>query len=285
MKFRFLLLALFLSVFCYGQDFANRPDYITGYGVAKTEAAADSLAMISLARAIYTDVISETTSKYYDDGKKKRQSYFNNVSLSTRIRIIGAEKQVNRLKRGMYEVYRYFNKQEYINARIMICMEKMCEAERLMAAEDSVKNYRSNNPHNVNLVLGSLYTAYVSVNDSLLNFLYPKSVNLKETLKTEIKTVYERAKSIQIWDGKEHGTMAYERNHYPLPGFEYRKSNEWVAPTVFKTIETQEVTRDDTKKRWAHVEGIVNNTAYHILYEELVDGKYMKIPVPDLFYF
>ena len=79
--------------------------------------------------------------------------------------------------------------------------------------------------------------------------------------------------------------MAYESNHYPLPGFEYKKPNEWVAPTVFKTIDAQEVTRDDTKKRWAHVEGIVNNTAYHILYEELVDGKYMKIPVPDLFYF
>ncbi len=287
MKFRLSLLLLILPMLCYRQDFLNNPDYIYGVGIAKTEAAADSLAMLSMARAIYTDVTNETSMRVHSDGVKSNRSYDNNVSLKTRIRIVGSKKLVNRIKRKEYEVYRYFNKKEYIDQHLSVYEYKRMEADKLMFAESHIKNYRSDNPHNVNLVLGSLYTAYEAVNDTLLNLLYPKSVVLRETLKSEIKTVYDRAKSIRIWDGGQHGIMAKDNNNNPLPGFEYQNDKgEWVSPTVFKTMdEKQEVTRDDTKKRWAHVEGIVNNTAYHILYEELVDGKYMKIPVPDLFYF
>jgi len=190
--------------------------------------------------------------------------------------IRGAKKIVKTLDDGTYKVYQYLNKRTYVDDRINAYNKFVGEVE---------KYKETDSPHKINLVLGSMYNAYASVNDTLLNFLYPKSINFKETLERDIRTVYDRAKSIRIWDGKEHGVMAYEMNHHPLPGFEYKNQlGNWVSPVVFKTADTQEVTNDDTKKRWACIDDIVGKT-YHILYEEIQNGKYIKIQVPDFFYF
>ena len=278
MKLKLSLLILFLPVLCYGQEFLDYPDdYLVGHSIAKTEAAADSLALISLAREFYTDVVSETSSKFYDDGRSRKQTYSNNVELKTRIRIAGAKKYVNRIRRGEYEVYRYFNKKEYVEERIYSYTHYLNEAER----------YRNSDyPHRTNLVLGSMYNAYVSLNDTLLSLLYPKSVNLKETLKREIKTTYDLAEHVYLWNSDSHGKMIKEQNNRPLLGFEYMsKTGEWVVPIVFKEIERQEVTRDDKKKRWACVDNLGSSREYHVLYEELEMGRYVKIVVPEEFYF
>ena len=254
----------------------NSPDIVYGVAVSDDEHFAEELARVSLSNEIGARVTNEKRLKTSERNGQVSEDYFEDIKVSSSMLIRGAKKIIKRLDDGRYKVYQYINKKAYVSERI--------DAYNKFVGE--VKEYaKTEGPHKVNLILGSMYNAYASVNDTLLNFLYPKSINFKETLERDIKVLYDRAKTVRIWDGGQHGVMAYEMNHHPLPGFEYQNSNgEWVSPIVFKTADTQEVTNDDSKKRWACIDGIVGKT-YHILYEELVDGKYMKIPVPDLFYF
>ena len=140
---------------------------------------------------------------------------------------------------------------------------------------------KSGHPHAVNLVLGSLYTAYVLTDDH----------ELKARIKEDI--INEPKKSLIIlsarWDGG-NDFLVREENSLPLPGFEYSTTyGTWETPTKFMDYD-QNPSTNFYNKDWAFTKDIPMNSykkilgTYRFVFEKMVDGNPVRIDVPEDFY-
>lgn len=173
------------------------------------------------------------------------------------------------------------------NGTVLDCVEVVAtvEEEAVSDFDKYIKEadyYRkSGHPHAVNLVLGSLYTAYVLTDDQ----------ELKARIKEDI--INEPKKSLIIlsarWDG---GTdfLVREENSLPLPGFEYSTTyGTWETPTKFMDYD-QNPSTNFYNKDWAFTEDIPMNSykkilgTYRFVFEKMVDGNPVRIDVPEDFY-
>lgn len=282
MKLRLSILLLFLSVISYGQEFFDRddPDFVYGVGVAESESAADSLAMSSLAMAIYTDVMSETNYRFSNHNGRKNQSYANTVNLKSHVHIKGSKKIVNRLKRGKYEVYEYINKREYVNSRIEVYTECLNKA---------IAYEKSTEPHSINYALGMYYTAYCAVNDEVLNVFYPQSVEYRNSALNSIKRIQDDSEYIisqrQIDYRDETRFYVRDENARTLPGIECLSvDGKWDSPVRYMDGKWVRCESLDPEVKWAVTVSRKKVPRYRFTFEKPTTDGSVILPVPDSFY-
>lgn len=272
-----LFATLFVWLCCHAQVFLNNPDYIYGIGVAETESAADSTAMLSLSRAIYTDVTNYSHHEYEESGGKFTETYRNSVSLDTRIRISGAKKWLDVLANGKYRVYYYINTREYIDSRV-------AKYNEWLGIADSYRNHKE--PHAVNYALGSLFCAYIIMDDELLNAIYPESKSNMRNVFEEIQRINRHNEFIlskRTDERRPNWARIRNEKNYPLPGFEYvNLEGKWVSPAYFLDEDLNSCS-DRGSIRWADID--TRGRLYRLTYEIKVDGRDVKLDVPDRFYY
>lgn len=271
--FIFLLLNI-ASIVCSAQAFIDNPDYIYGVGVSENEYSADSLAMLSLSRAIYTDVVNESTYNVSEFDDKFSEKFTKSVSLNSSIRVDCAKKYVER-QFDEYSVYYYINKTDYTEKHLNAYSKYINEASEYEHSKD---------PHSINLTLGSLYLAYEEVNNPLLNIFCKESNAYREFAVSEIKRVYDCSGLILSIRKtfSDRWVEVREENKKSLPGFEYRDVNgRWKTPSFFYDEDKNDYTGDRAKYKWALIDSF--DRVYRFTYEKIVGLTLVKINVPEEF--
>ena len=261
------------------QEFIHNPDYIYGVGYSNRKDAADTAALVSLARAIDVKVTSESVREVEESGRNFTERHFRRTNLTTSIKIEGAKKYVEKQGRN-YVVYYYINKEEYIDERLRIYGTCLANIDVYEMSDD---------PHAINYILGSLYTAYVAMDDALLNALYKESVSYRNYALSELRRRYKEAHILlSVRETKARNFYEVrEENEKPLPGFEYEDiSGKWVSPSVFYDKDRMVCEGNPSEYKWAvvNMKGRKYNEKYRLTYEKEVAGRSVKISVPEEFY-
>ena len=271
------LILLAVSLACGAQGFLDNPDYIYGVGLSADEYSADSLAMLSLSRAIYTDVVNESTYDMEEEGTKYTEKFSKKVSLKTAIRINGARKLVETTPDGQYEVYYYVNKAEYIERHL---------GEYAARLNDVSRYENSDSPHAVNYTLGALYMAYEAVDDLMLNILCKESISCKAYVVSEIRRILDYPGYILSArkSFSDNWKEIRDENENPLPGFEYVNENgEWATPKFFYNGDRERCkSSDPSEYKWAFID--LSGTTYRLTFEREVGGRSERIIIPERFY-
>ena len=267
---------------CPAQVFIDNPEYIYGVGIAKDESAADTVALASLARAIQVKVINESTYEVSENSRGISRTSRRRTTLTTNLKIEGAQKYVEPARGGKVKVYYYINKFDYVNERI-------ARYERYMHEADTFET--SKEPHAINYYLGAIYQAYLEVDDELLNALYGVSRTYRTYAMTRIESAYRHCGYIlSVRDNGERQMMVRDENSRPLPDFEYLStSGRWTSPRFFLD-DIQRPCDDPQKVMWALIEDMPKvktpgTRMYRIPYEIKTPNGAVKIDVPESFYF
>lgn len=277
---KLLCLCLFLPAVLCGQEFFA-PSYVYGVGMDWDECRADSLALFSFARSVGVRIVSNSEYRFEEAGNVYENNFKRESIIDSRLYVDGLKKKVE-YDGGVFTVYYYINKDEYIQTR-MSAYEKY-----LKMAREQQKN---NNPHKFNLFIGYMYKAYCELNSELLNMLYPVSRERKESLYEEIRRSYMR---LACKDGNmgeyylakrkysDGLLLIRDENLSVLPDFEYYSFNgTWDAPHSYLNQRNEPCNRENA------IITFVDNTnaVYRFVYEEILGGEIVKIPVPEEFYF
>ena len=304
-----VLLALCLSA--YSQGFVPSDAYLYGVGMSHSEESADSVAMLSLSRSIYTKVTSESERIVSEVDGKYSDSFVKRTGLSSSIGITGAKKDVSVGADGQYVVYRYIDKEAYIADRIGRYSDNMNKGydyeESNPMSKDSLK-------HRKNLALGSYYKAYEALVDTtgILNLLYGKEKVdfFKGKALERIENLYYNGwERIHVDNADHRKSSSGFRVVYPYSGqfiteylyaFEYYDNGEWKRPVAYyeKGDSTySRASKDDTIGETDYTRAIIAYTPktnergwfelieYRWLFEEKVDGMYVKLNVPEWMYY
>jgi hypothetical protein len=300
---------LFGWIGAYAQDFTPSDSYLYGVGISFSEESADSVAMLSLSRSIYTRVTSESERTVSEVDGKYSDSFVKRTGLSSSIGISGAKKDVSVNGDGQYVVYRYIDKEAYIAEHIDAYSKYMYEGseyEGTALFDDDLK-------HRKNLVLGSYYKAYEALVDTtgILNILYGKEKIdfFKKKALERIETIYYNGwERIYVDHSDGRSSASGYRIVYPysgqfvteyLYGFEYLDNGVWKKPVAFYE-------KEDTNRNFGHKDdsiGDKNYTSaiiayspkvdaygkygfleYRWLFEEKVGNMYVRLNVPEWMY-
>lgn len=309
---RVLLIAaiLFGWVSAYSQNFIPSDAYLYGVGMSYNEESADSVAMLSLSRSIYTKVTSESERTVSEVDGKYSDSFVKKTGLSSTIGITGAKKDVSIGADGQYVVYRYIDKEAYVSERINRYSDCMHEGSDY---EDGGAFYYDDLKHRKNLALGSYYKAYEALVDTtgILNLLYGKEKVdfLKQKALKSIETIYYNGwEHIYVDPLDRRKSASGYRVVYPysnqliteyLYAFEYYDNGEWKKPVAYyekedtnynKAIKDDSI--GDTNYTRAMIafspktdeRGRFDFIEYRWIFEEKVNGMYVQIQVPERFY-
>ena len=292
----------------YAQDFIPSDSYLYGVGMSFNEESADSVAMLSLSRSIYTRVTSESERTVSEVDGKYSDSFVKKSGLSSSIGLSGTKKAVSVNSDGQYVVYRYIDKEAYVAERIEAYSGYMQKGRDLEDVEshDEMK-------HRKNLVLGYYYKAYRSLADTtgMLNLFYGKErVNsLREKALKHIETAYYNGWEYIYTDptdrldtGSGHRVIRPYSSRFItdyLYGFEYRDNGEWKRPVAFYEKGDKYRDRrydDDSIGEKNYCRAVISFTPkadkygkygfleYRWLFEEKVNGIYVRIDVPEWMY-
>lgn len=271
------VLASFLSIaVCSGQEFMHSPDYVYGFASDYVESVADSLALFSFSKSVHVSV--ENTSSHYfsEDGNGFNESFEKKVGINSNIVIEDIKKYVE-LNNGLFTVYYYINKKEYIEKHI-------CNYENNIKKANEFKT--STVPHAKNLVLGHYYCAYKSVENELLTYFYPESEILKEDVLNKIVETYNNMGF--IFSARNYGVvnpsgvmLVRDENCKTLPGFKYKNNNgKWLKPNSFRDIDWMPC--EENAAKWAYI--YTTGFEYRFLFEKETNYGFVNINVPDSFY-
>lgn len=288
---RFLpLIFIWLSLPCFSQDFLHSDDYIYGMGRGDTVFAADSSAMLSLSMSLRTGVVNTSSHMIEKEGGKITSVFKKNVSLDSSIDLPDTRNYVTRAG-DEYIVYRYLNKKEYIDSHISQYLS-------YMAMADSVRG--SNVKHEKNLLLGCYYLAYKAIDTPIMD-LYTDTESNKIDIARRAREVYHSGDYGFLmfvgkkWNGYEV-SMGGQVDRFgdtepiELIGFEYVNDGKWLNPVGLSVKRNFDVgMSDDPNTNVRYRRGLVETDSphvfYRILYEKYEDGRYVKIQVPDEWYF
>lgn len=270
-----------MSLTCYAQDFLHSKDYIYGCG------ATDDDALISLAKQISAFVETGTVSKIKEINGEVTEEFVKTESVTSNINVTDTEQQYYG---GKY--YRYINKSNYINSHLAVYRSYIEQAKEYDG---------SNKKHELNLILGCYYKAYEAINTPLMEVFSPSVISYKAELIRRAKTLYNSGK---------YGILSVNYEHFPgyyvsmsgisdpedtiqpatLIGFEYKYNGEWLMPYYMSTVIYQDgdidaYANDDAKYKMGLVKGNPSHIEYRKLYEEFDGMYYIKISVPDEWYF
>ena len=292
-KFALSLTLLLCGVIGYTQDVDfNARGMVVGIGVGPDEMYADSIALASFVKSAGTRVTSRTKSTVSEVGGVVSRTFEKETGMDASMWVGGTSKKTVLNPDGSFTVYRYINKNEYVNE----CLETYNENLR---QADSVTVFVK---HAKNLLLGYYYKAYQALNTDMMNALAhddPSIQARKREMLDKIKETYYGYEGYDILSIsrsiKMRGNWKCVRKDYwelpGLPGFEYFNGTEWVYPSVSHTDIIPELRSEvesqftDEFNYWSAIESPEKRVEYHFLYEEYYDGSYHRIYVPDEFYY
>ena len=271
------LTPLFLAVtISYGQEFLTSPDYIYGCASDLNESKADSMAILSLAKCI--DLSVETSSEYSLTESKKNtiEQQNHRVSVSSNVNIQGAKKHVE-YKNGLFTVYYYFNRKQYI-AECLTSYNENCR--KACTYKDSKE------AHAKNFVLGHYYLAYEAVSSNMFKSLYSPGKYLEAQVLDEIAFNYSHlgyllsARNVGI-SNPSGVQLIRDENCKILPGFEYLDNEGgWSVPITFLDHDCNDC--DYTKASWAYIYTYSHD--FRFLFEIKTEFGIQNLHVPDEFY-
>lgn len=266
------------------QEYLSSPDYVYGCASSRIEETASTNALVSFSNAVGVSVSSKISHTLVEHNGKVCEDYVKDVGINSSLYVEGIKKDI-KYNNGVYTVYYYINKSEYISSRIGLYKKNVS------IAEEYEKNKYT--PHVYNLMIGYMYLAYSAVDDSLLNTLYPQSVSLKKDLYQKIRSTYltlavRNGNAGKYWISKHQSSASnkliiIDENRRILPGFEYYDFNgQWTQP-----IEFMDENGDCNNNKKTALRTLVDktNNKFRFTYEMIVDGEFCKIDVPDEFYF
>ena len=267
---------IFLPItLCFGQDFLHSDDYVYGVGSSLCESTADSLALLSFSKCVHVNVDNTLNRTVTESKTGYDETYFNNVTINSNISVSGLKKYVT-FENGVFVVYYYLNKSEYIKR----CLEEYNENIRLANEYDTL-----NCPHSDNLMLGYYYLALEIMSDDMLMSFYRYSKVARDGL---ITTISEKYKYLEYYltarnvEKNNHSGIyrIREENSKTLPGFEYFKNGKWIIPHAYLDEHENECGYESAK--WAYIYTYENK--YRYLFEVKTDYGLVKINVPNEFY-
>lgn len=302
-----IIFILFGWIYANAQNFTPSDSYLYGVGISPDEESADSVAMLSLSRSIYTKVTNESKRTVSEENGSYSSSFTKTTGLNSSLGISGAKKDVSINGDGQYVVYRYINKGEYIKDRLRRYAEHMKAGEEL-----SKKQYMDSTKHKLNLALGHFYRAYEAVSDTtgLFSLLYgfdnAKSLS-SVSLKRIEETYYCQWEDVcaNPSDGLDNSNGFREVYAYSgmfsakyLYAFEYFDGAKWSKPVQFYNDRNSFCTTyDDSIGDESFSKAVVKFIPkfdergkicileYRWLFEEKIDGIYCKINVPEWLYY
>ena len=287
MKKLISILFILISFACYSQEFIGNPAYKYGMGNSDDEA------LVSLAKTIRASVSSESSHSVYESGKKFGETYSSESKVISSVELRG-ESLPAKIK-GKW--YRYINKEEFIDARKRIVMEYLSLADSLRG---------SGKKHEQNLILGCYYLAYRAIDSDVMDALYDKNIDTKEYIIRMARESYKLNYAeygylaisysvpsisktyVSVGAGRLDGYLCQPA---PLFGFEYYENGIWKTPNFFmkKVFNLDEgisnVDSDMEIHRSCAINGIKTQFSYRLLHEEYDNGRYIKLNVPDWWYF
>lgn len=260
-----LSVALLSALQMSAQVFLNSPAYVYGSAVSQDETRADSLALVSLARAVNVRISAGP------DGKIRMDSPggfdMNGI------------RRYSRRKGRNCEVYYYINKQEYIE-------DQLKEYNECISTAEFYKE--SATVHAKNLALGYYYLAWKAASSGVMQSLYPDAEHLATNALELIRDTYNHmgyflsARNVGATTPSKI-ILVRDENAKVLPGFEYKDFNgRWVTPTQFCDHDAEPCT-DIGEAKWAYVDN--TDKEFRFRFEILVGGELVKIDVPEEFYY
>ena len=276
MKKLLLILLLFLPISqVFGQEFLNSNDYVYGCGSSVYESEADSLALLSFSKCVHVNVMNDVKYSVSETRSGVNEFYVNNIKVSSAVDVSGIKKYID-ISNGVYTVYYYLNKSNYVE-------------ERLQAYRDNIetaKSYEtSEHPHAKNFEIGYYYMALKSVSDDLFVHFYPQAYEIKTGLENKIYSIYHKfgyTLSARNCGYKNPSgiMMVRDENGKTLPGFEYLKEGEWYIPTTFLSYELNDCGYE--KAKWAYI--YTYEKRYRFLFEINTDFGIVRLNVPETLY-
>jgi len=277
MKRAFLCLLLTATLVpTRAQEFLASADYVYGCASDRSEAKADSLALISLSRSVKVDVKNIIESKYKECDGKITQTVNSQTNVQSNLSISGVKKYVT-YTRKIYTVYYYFNKKEYVDNCMLSYHENMNKALLYKS---------SNEPHAKNLYLGYLYLAYESISDEMLECFFPAAEVMKNNIIDKISDKYSKMGYLlsarNVGDKNPSKTfLIRDENAKTLPGFEYYTTDgNWNTPLSFLNGECKAC--EENSAKWAYIHHATKE--YRFVFEVEHDYGRMKLNVPTEFY-
>lgn len=275
---RKILVMLFLgiSLSCYSQEFLCNPDYVYGSGVT------DSAAVASLSMSIGVKVENEISYTIVEENRQISSKFVKNSGMNFSRFLNGTKSYYDN---GIY--YRYINKKEYINERLVFCKEFEQKAEEIDNLQ--VK-------HKLNLVLGYYYRAYSMLDDSLFIALTNNTYNSwKESLKHKAESTYTSGDYGNLFFNEKgvNGYWVVSNKSFKSVGlpvclfaFEYENNGEWAVPSSYERFSDIKqyafsTPNDDKFFDRCFIRSKINAINYRFIYED----EYGKIDVPDEWYF
>ena len=273
-------------ILSFAQDFLCNEDYIYGMGLSSSEEEASDAAMLALSRTIRTFVVNETEQCVEEENGAIDESYKKKVALLSSIRIYGARKYET-FSEGIYTVYYYLNRREYVNNRLDECKKYIAMANHYEQMKDA---------HRMNLLLGSLYHAYEAVNTDVMAALYPDTESIKEHLLARMRensTV--KKNNLQASKTTHYSCTVSECNGKEVPDFEYvNRAGEFRKPLErvkrytngqFPLFYGEDPDIEDVLIDYVPEKNRLCSIHYRLLYEDVIEGEYIRLQVPEEFYF
>lgn len=226
MRYPFVILLLtFPAINAYGQEFLeNDSVYIYATGVGKTQSSADEEAILSFSRTLQTKVTSTVTFDAIDRNGVVEKTASKNIVLDNSV-IAKNVKQIVRLDGDIYTVYRYINRRQYIEERLLSYNDYLDKAKRYRETEDA---------HRLNFIIGAYYLAFHSIDDAIMDIINPDNGILKDYAMREAQREYSNASRLEFMgDGK---TLVKCNAGLPLYGFQYLgRDGRWRLPEAYFT--------------------------------------------------
>lgn len=218
-----ILLLTFPAINAYGQQFLeNDNSYIYAVGVGKTQSSADEEAILSFSRTLQTKVTSIVTFDAIERNGEVEKTATKNIVLDNSV-IAKNVKQLVRLDGDVYTVYRYIDREQYIEERLSLYNDYLDKARRYRETEDA---------HRLNFIIGAYYLAFQSIDDAIMDIINPDNGILKDYAMREAHREYSNASRLEFMDNGR--TLVKCNAGLPLYGFQYLgRDGQWRLPETY----------------------------------------------------
>lgn len=218
-----ILLLTFPAINAYGQQFLeNDNSYIYAVGVGKTQSSADEEAILSFSRTLQTKVTSIVTFDAIERNGEVEKTATKNIVLDNSV-IAKNVKQLVRLDGDVYTVYRYIDREQYIEERLSLYNDYLDKARRYRETEDA---------HRLNFIIGAYYLAFQSIDDAIMDIINPDNGILKDYAMREAQREYSNASRLEFMDNGR--TLVKCNAGLPLYGFQYLgRDGQWRLPEAY----------------------------------------------------
>lgn len=185
----YIIVIILYSQFASAQDFdiprtirifIEKENYVYGMGCSKDFNTADEMALQSLAKSVYSKVISNrfTTEDNREGGG--HSFHYSDERVLTIMEIKGS-KIFSMEENGLFYVVRFYDKEKYVKEKLKRYYEYMNNAELWVRSGLSFCD---------NLYLGYAYLAYKTIDDEAFKHICDSAVYLLNSTKQSIKGMY-----------------------------------------------------------------------------------------------